>query len=60
MSATCDTGSCKLSDAVWALTNGNKVHRLTFSKNLADLLAEKTGYKVERKHFVIGKKLEPG
>lgn len=40
---SCNTGSCKLSDKIWAITDGNKLYRLTFSKNLADCIAKKLG-----------------
>ncbi len=56
----CNTGSCKLSDSIYAITSGSKIHRLTFSKSLADMLAEKTGYQAEKREFIIGAKLEPG
>lgn len=56
----CDTGSCKLSESVWALVSDTKVHRVTFSKSLVDLLAAQTGLKARRVGFVVGKKLEPG
>lgn len=56
----CSTGSCKTTDSIWALTSAKKLHRLTFSKSLAEMLAGKTGYKLERKQFIIGERLEPG
>lgn len=60
MSAGCETGSCKLSDSVWALMNGSKVHRLTFSRSLVEMLSKQTGYQAKRVGFVIGERLEPG
>jgi hypothetical protein len=36
------------------------VHRLTFSKSLADHLAEQTGYQVRKVTLQIGRQLAPG
>lgn len=33
---SCGNGSCKLTNYTWGITNGNKLHRLTFSKSLAE------------------------
>lgn len=41
--AQCNAGSCKLTDKIWAITDGKKVYRLTFSKSLADLIQKKLG-----------------
>ena len=55
--------SCKDSSVVYCVVNPstNRVHRATFSKNLADLIVESTtGYEVREAHFIRGKRLEPG
>lgn len=58
----CNTGSCKLSDKIWAITDGTKLYRLTFSKSLADCIAKKLGdgYQVERLTFQLGRPIGPG
>ena len=59
----CETGSCKLDDRIWGIVNreANTLHRLTFSKSLADMLAElENGYSAERLRIIRGKLLAPG
>ena len=59
----CETGSCKLDDRIWGIVNreANTLHRLTFSKSLADMLAElENGYSAERLRIIRGKLLTPG
>lgn len=59
----CETGSCKLDDRIWGIVNreANTLHRLTFSKSLADMLADlEDGYSAERLRIVRGKLLAPG
>lgn len=55
-------GGCKDDQRIYGIINPktNKLHRLTFSKSLADLIAAKTGLKVTRFRYHIGKDLEPG
>ena len=33
---SCKDGSCKMSDKIWGITDGQKLYRLTFSKSLAE------------------------
>lgn len=59
----CESGSCKLDDRIWGIVNrkSNTLHRLTFSKSLADMLADlEEGYSAERLRIVRGKLLAPG
>jgi hypothetical protein len=57
-------GGCKQSDKVWGVINTNtrRLHRLTFSKSLCNLLVEKLGtdYKAIRFHYIVGKPLSSG
>jgi hypothetical protein len=58
---TCETGSCKMSEKIWAITDNKKLYRLTFSKSLADLICQsQEGLRVNRVVFHIGKVLQPG
>ena len=55
--------SCKDSSKVYCVINTktNKLHRATFSKNLAELIVNGlTGYEVREANFIRGNKLEPG
>ena len=59
----CESGSCKLDDRIWGIVNRetNTLHRLTFSKSLADMLADlEDGYSAERLRITRGKLLSPG
>lgn len=33
---SCSDGSCKLSNKIWGITDGDKLYRLTFSRSLAE------------------------
>lgn len=55
----CSTGSCKTLDRIWGIVKGNKIHRLTFSKSLAEHIVQKNKeYSVQRFEFQIGKPLQ--
>lgn len=57
----CDSGSCILSEKIWAITDGKKLYRLTFSKTLADHICEsQKNLYVDRLPFHIGRVLQPG
>lgn len=59
----CESGSCKLDDRIWGIVNreANTLHRLTFSKSLADMLADlDTEYSAERLRITRGRLLNPG
>lgn len=57
-------GKCKTSDKIWGIVNPktNNLHRLTFSKSLADLIVETIGepQEVRRFKFKLGKRLKEG
>lgn len=57
-------GNCKTSNKIWGIVDPttNKLHRLTFSKSLADLIVETVGepQKVRRFKFRLGKRLKEG
>ncbi len=57
-------GSCKSSNKVWGVVNTktNKLHRLTFSQVLAELIVETVGedYEVRRFGFDLRDKLSQG
>lgn len=56
--------SCKSSDKTWGITcpATNTLHRITFSKGIADFLVRKFGdmYKATRFSYKLGRPLEPG
>jgi len=53
--------SCKLSDKVWGVVSPTKLHRVTFSEDLAKWMAGyDTNYKVRPYRFVRGNKLDLG
>ena len=59
----CETGTCKETQKIWGLVSqdGKKLHRLTFSQSLAEMIASQyPQYKVKRLNFVIGKNLKEG
>lgn len=59
----CESGSCKLDDRIWGIVNRdcNTLHRLTFSKSLADMLTDlDESYSAERLRITRGKLLQPG
>jgi hypothetical protein len=57
----CESGSCKLSEKIWAIIDAKKLYRLTFSKSLADLIcSSQEGLRVNRVPFHIGKVLRSG
>lgn len=61
----CDatSGKCKDTEKIWGLINKNtnKLHRLTFSKSLASMIAEQyQEYEMCRFKFKIGKRLAKG
>lgn len=66
----CDaqSGLCKDSEKVWGIISENKkgikkLHRLTFSKSLAQLIVEQkseSGYRLARFEYRVGKDLEVG
>lgn len=64
----CDaqSGLCKDSEKIWGITSKGsdgkrKLHRLTFSKSLAELITQKNkGYEMSRFEYKIGKQIEPG
>lgn len=61
----CDSsnGKCKDTQKIWGLVgkNTNRLHRLTFSRGLADFIAASyTEYEVKQFNFVVGRKLEKG
>lgn len=55
-------GDCKSDQRIYGIYNKetNKLHRLTFSKSLAELIASKTGLAMGRWNYHIGEPLEPG
>jgi hypothetical protein len=55
-------GGCKDSQRIYGIYNPktNRLHRLTFSKSLALLIAEKTGLQIGRWYYHVGEALEPG
>lgn len=63
MTASCLTGTCQISEKIWGIVcpKSNTLHRLTFSKSLADHIVGITkGYEVRRFLFAVGKPLERG
>lgn len=62
MSLSCSNGSCKTSEKIWGLSSkdGKKIHRLTFSKSLAEYLARTYDLKLNRYDFILGRTIEPG
>lgn len=57
-------GGCKASQNIWGVINPttNKLHRLTFSKSLADIIIKSIGdeYRVQRFQFKTWKRLSQG
>lgn len=53
-------GGCKSDDRVYGVYNPvtKRMHRLTFSKSLADMLANNSGLSVQRWSFWTGQKLK--
>lgn len=63
MTTSCPTGQCQISEKIWGVVcpKSNRLHRLTFSKSLADhIVASTYGYEVRRFRFSVGKPLERG
>ncbi len=60
MKDNCEQGYCA-ADKSYAVFAGDKIIRITFSRSLADLIAERLGpgHSVRRITFNIGKRLEP-
>lgn len=59
---SCSTGSCKTSEKIWAIINPstNKLHRLTFSETLAQLIVKTCPeMEIRRWTYIPGKHLEP-
>lgn len=61
----CDskTGKCKDTEKIWGIIgkDTNKLHRLTFSRGLAEFIIKSyPGYELRQLPFKIGKKLEKG
>lgn len=61
----CDatSGKCKDTEKIWGIVGKgtNKLHRLTFSKGLAEFIVDKyPGYETRQFAFKIGRKLEKG
>ena len=57
----CETGSCKMSEKIWAVTDEKKLYRLTFSKTLAEYICEgQPSLKPKRVTFQIGRTLQSG
>jgi hypothetical protein len=57
-------GGCKQQEKIWGLINTktNKLHRLTFSKSLCEMMVEKLGrdFKAEQFKYMTGMPLESG
>lgn len=55
-------GGCKDDERIYGIidTDTNKLHRLTFSKSLADLISNKTGLSTARFTYRVGEPLESG
>lgn len=61
MTQVCETGSCKLDDRIWGIVSKNKLHRLTFSKSLAEFICCNYGdYQMRRFNVKRGRKLAVG
>jgi hypothetical protein len=46
---------------VWSLEKNGRVHRLTFSKSLAEhIQANVPGLELNRREFLVGRRLAPG
>lgn len=43
----------------YAVTDGKKVYRITFSRSLAELISKQTGYHVRPCELHLGKELKP-
>ena len=59
----CSTGNCKSSDTIWGIVNEetNKLHRLTFSKSLAEhIIKENEKLQLKQFSFKIGRELKDG
>lgn len=56
----CSTGSCKSSNKIYGICDDKKLYRLTFSKTLAEYIANLGNYQVRQFDLQIGKTLEPG
>ena len=57
------SGKCKDTEKIWGIYNPktNKLHRLTFSRSLAEFIVEKyPEYQTKQFRFKIGKTLEKG
>jgi hypothetical protein len=57
---TCSISGCPR-DKAYAIIRNNRIHRITFSKSLADYIVSQMdeSYQIHRITFTIGKKLEP-
>ena len=56
-------GSCKTSDQLWGIINPttDKLHKLSFSKNLIKHIAETTdGYSMAQFKYKLGDTIKPG
>lgn len=63
MAFMCATGQCQTSDKIWGIINRatNRLHRLTFSKSLADCICSgHPEYSVARFSYTLGKNIERG
>jgi hypothetical protein len=63
MAIMCATGQCQTTDKIWGIINKttNRLHRLTFSKNLADFIcARYPEFSVTRFSFKLGDIIERG
>jgi hypothetical protein len=55
------SGSCKLSEKIWAVRDDKKLYRLTFSRDLAHFICkDKPQYRPERVTFHLGRPLQRG
>lgn len=58
---SCESGSCKLSEKIWAIVDDTKLYRLTFSKTLAEKICSyDSKLRIERVAFKTGKTLKSG
>ena len=52
-SQSCTTKGCK-ADKAWAVVRGDKIHRITFSKSLAEYIAAQTNCEAKRITLYLG------
>lgn len=61
MTQVCETGSCKFDDRIWGIVSESKLHRLTFSKSLAEFICANYGnYQLRRFNVIRGRRLQTG